>query len=123
MLFSFNSGRHYTPSDNSVDPLQVVTSVGGNRPIAPINSAYSPWNLRLDLKIDKTFKIFSKLNANLYILAINVLDQELVNDVFATSGEAGNTGFLDSYVGRLWAQANGQEAVDLYQIRSHAINN
>ena len=122
-LFTFNSGRPYTPSDNSRDPLAVVTSVGGNRPIAPINSAYSPWNLRLDLKIDKTFKIFDKLNANLYLLAINVLDQTLVNDVFATSGEAGNTGWLDSYPGRLWAQQNGQEAVDLYNIRSHAINN
>ena len=123
VLFSFNSGRPYTPSDNSIDVLGVVSSVGGNRPIAPLNSAYSPWNLRLDLKIDKTFKILNKLNANLYLLAINVLDQELINDVFATSGEAGNTGFLDSYQGQLWAQANGQQAVDLYKIRSHAINN
>ena len=123
LLFSFNSGRPYTPSDNSRDPLAVVQSVGGNRPIAPLNSAYSPWNLRLDLKIDKSVKIFDKLNANIYLLAVNVLDQELINDVFATSGEAGNTGWLDSYNGRLWAQQNGQEAVNLYQIRSHSINN
>ena len=123
VLFSFNSGRPYTPSDNARDPLAVVSSVGGNRPIAPLNSAYSPWNLRLDLKLDKSFKIFDKLNANLYLLAINVLNQELISDVFATSGEAGNTGFLDSYPGRLWSQQNGQEAIDLYNIRSHAINN
>ena len=56
-------------------------------------------------------------------MAINVLDQELINDVFATSGEAGYTGFLDSYTGKQWAQAVGQQAVDLYNIRSHAINN
>ncbi len=123
VLFSFNSGRPYTPSDNSRDPLAVVQSVGGNRPIAPINSAYSPWNLRLDLKVDKTFNIFSKLNANIYLLAVNLLDQVIINDVFATSGQAGNTGWLDSYQGRVWAQQNGQEAVDLYNIRSHAINN
>ncbi len=122
-LFSFNSGRPYTPSSNSYDVLQVVQSPGGNTPIAPLNSAYSPWNIRLDLKIDKTFKIFDKLNANLYILAINVLDQELINDVFATSGEAGYTGFLDSYTGKQWANSVGQKAVDLYNIRSHAINN
>lgn len=123
VLFSFNSGRPYTPSDNSRDPLGVVQSVGGNRPIAPLNSAYSPWNLRLDLKLDKTFKIFDKLNANLYLLAINVLDQELINDVFATSGEAGNTGFLDSFSGKTWANNNGPQAVALYNIRSHAVNN
>ncbi len=123
MLFSFNSGRPYTPSLNTYDVLQVVTSPGGNTPVAPLNSAYSPWNLRLDLKIDKTFKIFDKLNANLYILAINVLDQELINDVFATSGEAGNTGFLDSYPGRQWANTVGEQGVELYKIRSHAINN
>ncbi len=122
-LFSFNSGRPYTPSDNSGDPLAVVTFTGGNRPIAPINSAYSPWNLRLDLKLDKSFKIFDKLSANFYILAVNVLDQELINDVFATSGEAGNTGWLDSYNGKLWAQQTGPEAVRLYKIRSHAIGN
>jgi outer membrane receptor protein involved in Fe transport len=122
-LFTFNSGRPYTPSDNNVDVLGVVSSVGGNRPIAPLNSAYSPWNLRLDLKLDKSVKLFEKLNANIYLLAINVLDQELVNDVYATSGNPGYTGFLDSYNGKLWAQANGQEAVDLYNIRSHSIGN
>jgi outer membrane receptor protein involved in Fe transport len=123
LLFSFNSGRPYTPSNNSYDVLQVVQSPGGNTPIAPLNSAYSPWNLRFDLKIDKTFKIFDKLNANLYLLAINLLDQELINDVFPTSGEAGNTGFLNSYPGQTWVNNNGPEAVRLYNIRSHAINN
>lgn len=123
VLFSFNSGRPYTPSSNTYDVLQVVQSPGGNSPIAPLNSAYSPWNMRLDLKIDKSFKIFDKLNGNIYLLAINLLDQELINDVFPTSGEAGYTGFLDSYAGRVWAQQNGQRAVDLYNIRSHAINN
>jgi len=122
-LFSFNSGRPYTPSSNTYDVLQVVSSPGGNTPIAPLNSAYSPWNMRLDLKIDKSFKIFDKLSGNIYLLAINVLDQELINDVFPTSGEAGYTGFLDSYTGKQWAQSVGQEAVDLYNIRSHAINN
>ncbi len=122
-LFSFNSGRPYTPSLNSYDVLQVVTSPGGNTPVAPLNSAYSPWNIRLDLKLDKSIKIFDKLNANIYILAINVLDQELINDVFPTSGEPGYTGFLDSFPGKQWAQSVGQQGVDLYNIRSHAIGN
>ncbi len=122
-LFSFNSGRPYTPSDNSRDPLGVGSNVGGNRPIAPLNSAYSPWNMKLDLKIDKSVKIFDKLSANLYLLVLNALDQELVNDVFATSGEPGNTGWLDSFDGKTWALEKGPEAVALYKIRSHAIGN
>lgn len=122
-LFSFNSGRPYTPVDNSSDPLAVVTGTGGNRPIAGINSAYSPWNYRLDLKLDKTVKLFNKLSANIYLLAVNVLDQQLINDVFDASGDAGVTGWLDSYPGKQWANQNGAEAVRLYQIRSHSINN
>jgi len=123
LLFSFNSGRPYTPVDKSSDPLAVVSGTGGSTPIAPINSAYYPWNYRLDLKLDKSVKIFDKLNANIYLLAVNLLDQTLINSVFDASGEAGYTGWLDSFAGKQWAQANGPEAVDLYNIRSHAINN
>jgi len=123
VLFSFNSGRPYTPQDNSTDPLAVVSGLQGNQPIAPINSAYWDWNYRLDLKIDKTVKFFNKLNVNLYLLALNVTDQELINNVFDGSGEPGYTGWLDSYPGKQWAQANGEEGVNLYKIRSHAINN
>jgi hypothetical protein len=57
------------------------------------------------------------------LLAINVIDNELISDVFVTSGQAGYTGWLDTYAGKQWAQANGQEAVDLYNVRSHAIGN
>jgi hypothetical protein len=123
VLFSFNSGRPYTPQNNASDPLAVVSGLQGNQPIAPINSAYYPWNYKLDLKIDKSVKIFDKLNANIYLLALNVLDQELINAVFDGSGEAGYTGWLDSFPGKQWAQQNGPEAVRLYNIRSHAINN
>ena len=122
-LFSFNSGRPYTPQDNSTDPLAVVSGLQGNQPIAPINSAYWPWNFKLDLKIDKTIKIFDKLNANIYLLALNVTDETLINGVFAGSGEPGNTGWLDSFPGKQWAVANGEEGVNLYNIRSHAISN
>ncbi len=123
VLFSFNSGRPYTPQNNSTDPLAVASGLQSNQPNAPINSAYWPWNYRLDLKLDKSVRLFNKLNANIYLLAINVLDQELINGVFAGSGEPGNTGWLDSFPGKQWALANGPEAVRLYQIRSHAINN
>ncbi|MBZ0203827.1 MAG: TonB-dependent receptor [Ignavibacteria bacterium] len=123
VLFSFNSGRPYTPQNNATDPLAVVSGLQGNQPIAPINSAYYPWNYKLDLKIDKSVKIFDKLNANIYLLVLNALDQELINAVFEGSGEPGYTGWLDSFPGKQWAQQNGPEAVRLYNIRSHAINN
>ncbi|HJY63549.1 MAG TPA: TonB-dependent receptor, partial [Ignavibacteria bacterium] len=123
VLFSFNSGRPYTPQDNSTDPLAVVSGLQGNQPIAPINSAYWDWNYRLDLKIDKTVTLFKKLNVNLYLLALNVTDQVLINNVFDGSGEPGYTGWLDSYAGKQWAQSHGEEGVRLYNIRSHSIGN
>jgi outer membrane receptor protein involved in Fe transport len=123
VLFSFNSGRPYTPQDKSTDPLAVVSGLQGNQPIAPINSAYWPWNYKLDIKLDKSFKIFDKLSANIYLLALNVTDQTLINGVFAGSGEPGYTGWLDSFQGKQWAQQHGEEGVNLYNIRSHAISN
>jgi outer membrane receptor protein involved in Fe transport len=123
VLFTFNSGRPYTPSDNNADPLAVVSSNLGYHPTAAFNSLYSPWNLSLDLKIDKTVKLFNKLNVNIYLLALNVLNSEQVNAVFVTSGEAGNTGWLNSYTGQNWANTEGPDAVNLYNIRSHAVNN
>jgi hypothetical protein len=57
------------------------------------------------------------------LLVLNVLNSELVNAVFTTSGDPGNTGWLNSYTGQNWANTTGDEAVRLYNIRSHAINN
>jgi hypothetical protein len=73
--------------------------------------------------LDKSVKLFKKLDVNIYLSVLNVLDRVLINDVFDGSGEAGYTGWLDSYRGRQWAQQNGPEAVRLYNIRSHSINN
>jgi len=123
LLFNFNSGRPYTPEDNSTDPLSVVSSNLGNHPTGSINSLYGPWNLELDLKIDKTVTLFKKLNVDIYLLATNVLNSELVNAVFNGTGDPGNTGWLDSYAGQQWINSNGPDAVNLYDIRSHAINN
>jgi len=77
----------------------------------------------LDLKIDKTVTLFKKLNVDIYLLATNVLNSELVNAVFNGTGDPGNTGWLDSYAGQQWINSNGPDAVNLYDIRSHAINN
>jgi outer membrane receptor protein involved in Fe transport len=123
LLFNFNSGRPYTPEDNSTDPLSVVSSNLGNHPTGGINSLYGPWNLDMDLKIDKTVTLFNKLNVDIYLLATNVLNSQLVNAVFNATGDPGNTGWLDSYTGQTWANQEGPQAVNLYNIRSHAINN
>jgi len=123
LLINFNSGRPYTASDPNADPLGVVSASGGNIPTSGINANYGPWNFDVDLKIDKTVKLFDKLNVDLYLQALNLLDNTLTNAVWATSGQPGYTGWLGSPAGIQWANSVGPQAVAYYNIRSHYVNN
>lgn len=92
--FSFNSGRPYSLKDPRNNPFG-TGGAGSSDLLSAINANYGPWNFRLDLKLDKTFKIW-KTDVNIYILAINVTNSELVNNVWETSGLPGSTGFLST---------------------------
>jgi len=96
-LFSFNSGRPYSLKANTVDPFSGVGS--GASLLSPINGVYGPWNYSLDLKIDKTIPIW-KFDLNAYVYIINVLNTELVSDVWESSGLPGTTGYLNSEAGK-----------------------
>ncbi len=130
LLYSFNSGRPYSKKDANTDPFN---STGGGATLqSTINGAVGPWNNRLDLRIDKTVSIADKLNLNFYMYVINVLNSELVNSVWESSGEPGTTGYLSSTTGinaaNEWdIDANPLTSTDefryLYGLRSKAIGN
>lgn len=130
LLYNFNSGRPYSIKSNSADPF--ASTGGGATLLSPINGAYGPWNNRLDLKIDKTFS-FWKLDLNAYVYIINLLDNELTNEVWESSGLPGTTGYLNSENGKASILAfnnpNGSPAttsaeyVRRYNLRSMEIDN
>lgn len=127
LLYSFNSGRPYTKKNPSTNPFSGTGS--GATTQSGLNQAYGPWNHRLDLKIDKTVTIW-RLDFNFYAYIINVLNYELVNDVWNSSGLPGTTGFLETQQGRDLAKSydgssltSSEEFIYKYGLLSKAIGN
>ncbi len=90
LLIRFNSGNAYTPQFADYDP---VTQSGVSVSRAFKNTAYTPWVFRVDLRLDKDFRLFDKLNTKVYLWALNLLGNENVVNVYATTGQPDNGGW------------------------------
>ncbi len=94
-LLKFDSGHPFTLGVGKGDN---TGSLEGDQrfrsPIQPLNSSTTPYTYQLDLKLDKSFSITDKLNANIYVLVINVLDTKNVTNVFLRTGTATDDGYV-----------------------------
>lgn len=116
LLVRFNSGNAYTPVIPNFDP---VTQSGVSQSSAFKNTSYTPWIFRVDLRVDKDFRLFDKLNTKVYLWALNLLGNENVVNVYATTGQPDNGGwsetaefrenFKTTILGRLSASARTPE--------------
>jgi outer membrane receptor protein involved in Fe transport len=111
-LLTFNSGRPYTPATPNIDWL--TNSFSATRE-AFKNTAYGPWNYRLDMRIDKQFQLFDRLNTTVYLWGLNVLGTLNEIGIYPTTGNSSSTGFLDTreYQARindLFTNVNSQRA-------------
>lgn len=94
-LFTFNSGHAYTPYLAIYDPVssdQTAPTVAS----AARNTAYTDWSTRLDIRIDKQFRLFDRLDMTVYLWAINVLGTKNSVEVYPTTGSADSGGFADT---------------------------
>lgn len=98
VLFSFNSGRPYTTRGLPKDPF-----ADNGLSLSTKNQVYTDWNLRFDAKLDKTVKIL-KTNLNFYVYVLNVLNSELVNSVYGSTGTPDNSGYLSTPTGAAASQ-------------------
>lgn len=110
VLFSFNSGRPYT---SRTLPTQAFSPSSGS-PTSAKNGVYWPWNYNIDLKLDKTVKLW-KTNWNFYIWVTNLLNSELINNVYDGTGRPGDDGFLNTEQGSNAAAVPGY--VEDYMLR------
>ena len=123
LLFTFNSGHPYTPAtpqglgQNSAWQGALSTDTRQRRPVGPINSANTPWNYNLDMRIDKTVALFDKLDVNLYIVVTNVFNTQNVINVYNVTGNAYDDGFLrtNDGVGLVTNPVYTQRYADLYR--------
>jgi len=111
VLFSFSSGRPYTPVDqwNLLGDNGLVADNTGY-----VNSAYGPSSFRIDLKIEKGFKI-NNIYITPYVWIQNLLDTDNVNDVYRTTGSAYSTGWLNDPDAQGTINQIGQGYVDDYE--------
>jgi outer membrane receptor for ferrienterochelin and colicin len=110
-IISFNSGRPYTP----VDQWDIL---GDNGLLADntgyINSAFSPSNLRIDLKVEKGFRI-GNLYLTPYVWIENLLDTDNVVRVWRSTGSAYTTNWLNDPAAQGTIQQQGEGYVRDYQ--------
>ncbi len=94
-LLTFDSGHPFTLGTGKGD---ATGSLEGDQrfrsPTQPLNSSTTPWKYQLDLRLDKSFSITEKLNANIYVSVINVLDTKNVTNVFLRTGTATDDGYV-----------------------------
>jgi outer membrane receptor protein involved in Fe transport len=106
-LFTFTSGFNYTR----------WTGFGNARiPQESLNNSTTPWTYQIDMRLDKSFDV-GDLRFNIYLWVVNLLNTRNIVNVFNTSGDARDDGYLADELGQ--SQYNsiktqyGEEHADL----------
>lgn len=110
-ILAFNSGVNYTRLDiqtlSTTDPRSRV-------PLEPIGASTTPWNFRIDFRVDKTVAI-GPLNANFYVYVQNLLNLDNPTAVFPRTGDPKDDGYLSTDLGSSKITTYGKSFSDLYQ--------
>lgn len=116
LLLTFASGHPYTLGEGKGNNQGSLEGDSRFRsPLQPLNASVTPSTFQLDLRVDKTVSLFDKLNLNIYVWVINLLDTRNVQNVFLRTGSATDDGFLSNFdLGGQLAQQNGPDYVALY---------
>lgn len=111
-LFTFGSGRRYTPTIVN----SIVFPTTSDVPVAAMNSGTMPFVSQLDVKIDKTFNVLSS-NVTVYFWIENVLNTRNVRLVYTGTGMANEDGWLETDAGKQWVNTitNQVALYNLYQ--------
>ncbi len=110
------SGRPYTRQ-------QFATRLSGRGNEGDINGARLPWNIALNLRVDKNFAFFNEngrgVDMNVYLRVSNLLDRRNIIDVYPATGSPTDDGFLVSPTGSTLVenQLNSEAFVRSYQWR------
>ncbi len=120
LQYKFNSGHPYTLSDGgmgqrSADSGALLDDARAREPQEPIGKSTTPWNKRVNLKIDKTMNV-SGFGVTVFAYIENVFNTKNVLNVYARSGNAYDDGFLsDPSLSSEIVAAQGDTYVSLYE--------
>jgi hypothetical protein len=115
VLLTAASGTPYTP-------MRVYDGVSANasvqqEPTAGINSENLPWVFSIDLKLERRFKV-GVYNITPYVWVKNLLDRDNIAYVYEGTGQADNSGYLETPEGQQRATnpVNGDEFAYRYNV-------
>lgn len=104
LLFSFASGRPYTP----LDYWDIISgNNGGPSTLGYVNSRNAPGTFRIDLKLEKSFNI-GDFYITPYLWVENLLDADNIVSVWRSTGDPYTTGFLNTSEGIAAIGSNGE---------------
>lgn len=135
MILRAGSGTPYT-RNVSATPGALFGVATNSSLKGTVNGSRLPWTFKIDLKLDKDFKIGGKdkdgdgktsneYYFNAYVLVQNVLNTQNVVGVYAYTGVPGDDGWLASSGGQAStaAQYSSESFVDLYRIKMNNPDN
>lgn len=125
VLVKFSSGHpftmvYYPPGGqvNSYDAaVNYMNDTRSREALEPINSSTTPWTTTVDLRLDKSFRIMDKLQAQVYMRVTNLFNTQNVINVFQATGKAKDDGFInDPTRAQSFIDANGgEDYVNMYR--------
>ncbi len=124
VVFNFNSGHPYTPfyapAGGQNDPytagVDYMSDPRARQALAAVNSSRTPWNFYLNLRLDKAFNIFDRVDAAVFIRIINVLNTKNERNVYNATGSAADDGYISDpqrYASNVTVY--GPQYLDLYR--------
>lgn len=121
LLLTFQSGRPFTRAIGN--PAQVGISQQGSgdarfrTPVEPLGSSQMPDYFNIDLKVDKSFSLFDKLRATVYVTVLNLLNTKNATEVYLLTGTNTDDGYLSNPTTLQQRLAtDGQTFVDIYNL-------
>lgn len=113
ILLTYNSGHPFT---RGVGGSNLEGDARTRRPVEALNASSTPSVFQVDLRIDKTFRLYDRLSANIYVNVINLFDRKNVENVFLRTGTTDDDGYIsDPELSAQLTQTYGQQYVDLYR--------
>jgi len=113
MLAMFNSGHPYT---RGFGALNAETDARFRQPLEALNASTTPAEFQVDLRIDKTFRLFDRLSMNVYVYVINLFDRKNVRNVFLRTGSADDDGVIyNPELSQQLISTYGDQYINLYK--------
>jgi len=120
-LLKYQTGRPFTRAIGN--PASVGVSQNGSgdarfrTPVEPLGSSQMPDYFNVDLKVDKSFNLFDRLRATVYVTVLNLFNTKNVEEVYLLTGTNTDDGYLSNPATLQQRLAtDGQTYVDIYRL-------